>query len=97
MSALFNLDSEVNTINLAFAEKLGLVVQSTNIGAQKIDGTIFEIYRMVVAAFSVIDQANKVKFFKKTFLVVNISPDIVVKILFLSLSNANVDFPKKEL
>ena len=55
MSALFDSGSEVNAIYPAFAKRLGLVVQTTNIGAQKIDGTTFETYKMVVAIFSVID------------------------------------------
>ena len=52
---------------------------------------------MVVAAFTVINQANKVRFFEKTFLVANFSPDVVLRILFLILSGVNVDFLKKEL
>ena len=53
--ALLDLGSEVNVIHPAFAERLGLVMQTTNVGAQKIDGTTFETYGMVVAAFSVTD------------------------------------------
>ena len=52
---------------------------------------------MVVAAFLVTDQANRVKFFKEIFLVVNISPDVVLGMPFFTLSDANIDFPKKEL
>ena len=80
-----------------FAERLGLVVQTTNVSAQKIDGTTFETYKMVVAAFSVTDQADRVRFFKETFLVANISPDVVLGMPFLTLSGADVDFPKREL
>ena len=72
-------------------------MQTTNISAQKIDGTTLETYGMVVAVFSVTDQANRVKFFEETFLVVNISPDIVLGMFFLTLSSANIDFSKKEL
>lgn len=52
---------------------------------------------MIVAAFLVTDQAKKVKFFKKTFLVANVSSDIVFRMLFFILNGANVDFLKKEL
>ena len=52
---------------------------------------------MVVIAFLVTDQANKVRFFKKTFLVTNVSPDVVLGMPFLNLSGADVDFPKREL
>ena len=95
--ALFHLGSEVNAMHPAFAERLGLVMRATNVGAQKIDGPIFETYGMVVAAFSVTDQASRIKFFEKTFLVANISSDVVLGMLFLILSGADIDFPKKEL
>ena len=51
VSALLDLGSEVNAMHSAFAKRLGLVVQTTNVGAQKIDGTTFETYGMVVVAF----------------------------------------------
>ena len=81
----------------AFAERLGLVMRTTNIGAQKIDGTTFETYKMVVAAFSVTDQANRVRFFEETFLIANVSPDVIFGMSFLTLSDADIDFPKREL
>ena len=52
---------------------------------------------MVVAAISVTDQADRVKFFEKTFLVANVNPDVVLGMPFLTLSGADVDFPKREL
>ena len=55
MLALFDLGNEVNAMYPAFAERLGLVVRATNVGAQKINGTTLETYGMVVAAFSVTD------------------------------------------
>ena len=97
VSALLDSGSEVNAMHPAFAERLGLVVRTTNVGAQKIDGTTFETYGMVVAAFSVTDQADRVRFFEETFLVANISPDVVFGMLFFTLSGVDVDFPKREL
>ena len=55
VSALLDSGSEVNAMHPAFAERLGLMVQTTNVGAQKIDGTTLEIYGIVVAAFSMTD------------------------------------------
>ena len=72
-------------------------MQTINIGAQKIDGTTLETYKMVIAAFSLTDQANRVRFFEKTFLVANISPDVVLGMLFFTLSDVNIDFLKREL
>ena len=97
VSALLNLNSKVNTMHPAFAEKLDLLVQTTNVGAQKIDGTTFETYGMVVADFLVTDQANSIRFFEESFLVANISSDVVFGMSFLTLSGADIDFPKREL
>ena len=95
--ALFDLGSKVNAMHLAFAERLGLVVRTSNVGAQKIDVTTLETYRMVVAAFSVTDQADRVRFFEETFLVANVSPDEVFGMPFLTLNGAHVNFSKREL
>ena len=95
--AFLDLSSEINVIHPTFAEKLGLVIRSINVDAQKINGTIFEIYEIVIVAFSVIDQADKVKFFEKTFLVANISPDVIFGMPFLTLSDVDINFPKKKL
>ena len=54
-------------------------------------------YRILVVAFFVTNKVNRVKLFKETFLVANISPKIVFKMLFLTLSNVNVDFLGQEL
>ena len=52
---------------------------------------------MIVAAFSVVDKANEVKFFEETFLVANVSLKIVLGMPFLILSSANIDFSGREL
>ena len=80
-----------------FAERLSLVIQTINVGNQKIDGTTVKTYEMVVAAFSVTDQADKVRFLEKIFLIVNISPEVVLAMLFLILNGADVNFPKRKL
>ena len=95
--AFLDLGSKVNAMHPAFVEKLGLVVQTTNVGVQKIDGTTLETYGMVVAAFSVIDQADKIKFFEEIFLVINVSPNMVLEMYFFILSGADVNFLKREL
>ena len=96
MSALLDLGSEVNAIHPALACKLGLPVRPTDIGAQKIDGTMLDTFGMVVIAFSVTDKANQVRFFEETFLVANVSPEVVFGISFLTLNSANVDFLGRE-
>ena len=52
---------------------------------------------MVAAAFSVEDKANQVRFFEETFLMANVSPEVVLGMLFLTLSGADVGFSIWEL
>ena len=97
MSALLDSGSEVNAVYLAFAKELGLPIRPIDVGAQKIDRTTLETYRMVVAAFSVQDKANQIRFFEETFLVANVSLEVVFGMPFLILSGADVDFLGREL
>ena len=96
ISALFDSGSEVNAMHPVFAERLGLVVQTTNVNAEKIHGTIFEAYGIVIVVFSMTDQADRVRFFEKTFLIANVSPNVILGMFFLSLIGVDIDFPKRE-
>lgn len=51
LSALFDLNSEFNAIHPIFTKKLGFMMQTTNIGTQKINSTTFETYKIVIASF----------------------------------------------
>ena len=53
---------------------------------------MLDTHEMVVTAFSVLDKANRVKFFEKIFLIANISPKVVFGKLFLTLTDADFDF-----
>ena len=44
-----------------------------------------------------IDKANQIRFFKKTFLMANISPKVVLGILFFTSSSLNSDFLDQKL
>ena len=58
---------------------------------------MLNIFGIVVAAFSVTDKANQVRFFEETFLMANVSPEVVFGMPFLILSSADVDFLGQEL
>ena len=75
-----------------FAHQLGLAIRKTNIGAQKIDGTILETYEMVVSIYSMLDKDGRERIFEENFLLVNVKPEIVFGMLFLTMINADVDF-----
>ena len=58
---------------------------------------MLKTFGMVVAAFSVTDKANRIKFFKETFLVANVSPEVVFRIPFLTLSSTDIDLLSRKL
>lgn len=51
MQALINSASKVNAMTPAYVLKLGFKLYQTNVEAQKIDGTTFETFEMVLASF----------------------------------------------
>ncbi len=81
----------------AFAQQLGLKIRKINVRAQKIDGTTLETYGMVVSTFSVLDKDGREKFFEESFLLADVSPDIVLGMPFLTMSNADVNFQARNL
>ncbi len=95
--ALLDSGSKVNVMSQAFAQQLGLKIRKTNVGAQKIDGTTVETYRMVVSTFSVSDKDGTERFFEESFLLADVRPDIVRGMPFLTMSNATVDFQARDL
>ena len=95
--ALLDSGSEINAINPTFAQELGLPIRTTDVGAQKINSTMLDNFGMMVVAFSVMDKANWVRFFEKTFLVANISLKVVLEMPFFTLSGADVDFSGRKL
>ena len=60
--------------------------------AQQIYDNTLETYEILVSTFSILDKDNKIRFFKKSFLLAKVKPDIVFGILFLTINNVNVDF-----
>ena len=97
VQALINSGSEVNAMTPAYASKLGLQIHRTNIGAQKIDGSTLKTFGMVLASFQVEDKLRKAQFFQKTFLLADISAEVVLDMPFLTFSNTDVQFVEKEL
>ena len=97
MLVLLNSGSEVNAIHPTLAQKLKLPIRPTDVGAQKIDGTMLDTFEIVVTAFSVTNKANRVRFFKETFLMANVSLEVILGMLFLTLSGANVNFLGRKL
>ena len=81
----------------AYAKKLGLQTQKTDIKTQKIDRSSLDTFGMVLAGFQVLNNQDRTRFFQKTFLLANTMIEVVPEIFFLTLSNANIQFAEKEL
>ena len=95
--AVLDSKSEVNTICQAFAHQLGLIIKKTNVRAQKIDSTTLETYEMIVTTFSVLDKDGRERFLEENFLLADVKPEIVLEMLFLTMSNSDVGFQARNL
>ena len=94
---LLNSGSEFNVMSPAYAKSLGLKTWKTNVGAQKIDGSALEIFGMVIADFKVKNKGGRPRFFQETFLVADTKFEMVLRMLFLKISNADVAFDERTL
>ena len=95
--ALLNSENEINAMTLAYLAHLGLKVRVTDVSMQKIDGSSLATYGMVIAAFQVVHKLGRSWFFQETFLLADISMEVVLGMPFLILSNADVQFAEKKL
>ena len=60
---LIELGSEINIMTSAYTAELGLKIQKTNIGAQKIDGFTFDTFGIVLATFQMENKLDTTRFF----------------------------------
>ena len=95
--ALIDSGSAVNVMHPAYATKLGLRARKIDVNAQKIDGSHLDIFRMVIADFSVKNKLGRVRFFQETFLLAHIGLEVVLGMPFLTLSKADVRFVERGL
>ena len=95
--ALLNSGSKINAMTSAYTAHLDLKVRVTNVDAQKIDGFLLVTYGMVITAFQVVNKLGCFWFFQKTFLLAEISMEVILGMPFLIFGNVNVQFAKKEL
>ena len=81
----------------AYATKLGLCAREIDVSVQKIDGSHLDNFEMVIADCSVKDKLGRVQFFQETFLLANIGLEVVLGMLVLTSSKADVRFAEREL
>lgn len=77
---------------MTFVKKLDLRILRTVVRAQKINSLTFKIFRIVITSFLIFDKTEKSQYFEEIFLLVNISMDIALEILFFTLNNAEINF-----
>lgn len=92
VEVLIDLSSEINIINPSFARKLSLSICKIDMGTQKIDSSRLKTLEIMIISFQVDDKNRKSRFFEEIFLLCDISIDIAFGILFLTLSNVEVNF-----
>ena len=94
---MLDSSSKVNAINPDYAQKLRLKIRRTNIGAQKIDYSALETFGMVITDFQIEDKASRPRFFQEIFLVADTKFEVILGMLFLKISNADMLFGKGTL
>ena len=97
VQALIDSGNELNAMTLRYALKLGLKICLTNVRVQKIDGSTLKTFEMVLASFQMKDTLGRARFFQETFLLADLSVEIVLEMPFLTLSNADIKFTWKKL
>lgn len=97
MGVLIDSGSEVNVMMPVYASTLGLQVRKTDVGAQKIDGSLLEMIGMVIASLSLQDKLGRAWFFQKTFLLADSSMGVVLGMFFLTLNKADFRVAEREL
>lgn len=96
VQALINSNIEVNAMILPYVAVLRLRICLTDIGAQKVDWSIFLTYGMMITNFQFEDKKRKICFFQKTFLMANTAIEIVLKIPILTFSQMEINFVDRE-
>lgn len=94
---LLDFGSKINTITLAYIANLNVKVWLTNVEVEKINGSTFKMFKIVLTNFQIKNKLRKSRFFQKTFLVAKTSITIILRMLFLALSNVDVLFLEREL
>lgn len=80
-----------------FEMKLDFCICKTNVDVQKIDGSKQKTLKIVITSFHVNNKDRKSRFLKETFLFADIRMDFAFEMLFLTLSNVEINFNNREL
>ena len=96
MRALIYLNSKINIIYPAYTTKLSFYARKVDVGAQKINRSHLDNFKIVIADYLVKNKLERVQFFQKTFFGANIGLEVILKISFLTFSKANIWFAEQK-
>ena len=77
-------------MHLAYTTKLGFRTRKIDVSVQKIDGSHLRTFKIVIVDYLVKNKFEKIRFFQKTFLSAIIGLEVILEILFLTLSRVDV-------
>lgn len=80
-----------------FVRKLYFNIRKTSIKAEKIDSSLIDTFRIVIAKFEIKNKISRLRCFQEIFLVADIKVEVILEIFFLKLNNANMSFSDKTL
>lgn len=81
----------------AYAAVLGLRDCPIDVGNQNIDGSTLLTHGMVLANFQLEDKWSRLRFLQETVLVAENTIEILLEMLFLTLTKMKINFAKREL
>lgn len=90
MRALIDLGNKINVMHFAYAMMLDFYTRKIDIGVPKIDAFYLDTFGIVIAYCSIKNKLKKIRFFQKTFLLTNISPKVVLGMLFLIFNRVDI-------
>lgn len=97
MQISIDINIKMIVIYSDLAKKFGLQVRHIKVDIQKIDSFKLDNFGIVIAFLSINNRERRSYFSKKTFLLVNLSIDIALRIIFFILSNIVICFIDENL
>lgn len=75
---------------MIYTKILGIKVQKKGVDTSKIDSIFLTMYIIIIIKVSIQKTYKREQFFQKSFLLANINMGILLSLLFLFFSNANL-------
>lgn len=91
IETLIDLGRKIIVMKPNFERKLGFCIYITNIDTPKIDGDRLKVYEIIIRLFQVDIKDKKFCFFKKIFLLADISIHVTFRIFSLTLNIVKVN------